>query len=55
MKRFSTLLVIKGVQIKVTMRYQLPWVRMDIIKSPQIIIAKEGVRKGNPPTLLVGM
>ena len=37
------------------MRYHFTLARMAIIKSLQITNAGEGVRKGNPPTLLVGM
>ena len=43
MKRCSTALIIREMQIKTTMRYP---VRMAIIKSLQIINAGEGVEKG---------
>ena len=41
-------------QIKTTMRYYLTPVRM-AIKILETINAEEGVEKGNPLTLLVGM
>ena len=55
MKRCSTLLIIREMQIKTTIRYHFTLVRMAIIKSLQITNAGEGVRKGTPPTLLVGV
>ena len=45
MKRRSTLLIIREMQIKTTMRYLLTPVRMAIIKSLQTINAGEGVEK----------
>ena len=45
MKRYSTLLIIKEMQIKTTMRYHLTPVRMAIIKSLQTVNAGEGVEK----------
>ena len=45
MKRCSTSLIIREMQIKTTMRYHLTQVRMAIIKSLQTINAGEGVEK----------
>ena len=53
MKRCSTLLIIREMQIKTTIRYHFTLVRMAIIKSLQITNAGEGRRKQNPPTVLV--
>ena len=48
MKRCSTLLIIKEMQIKTTMRYHLTLVRMAIIKKSTTINAGEGVEKREP-------
>ena len=55
MKRCLTSLIIREIQIKITMRYHFTPIRVAIIKSLQIINAGEGWRKWNPPTLLVRM
>ena len=45
MKRCSTSLIIRELQIKITVRYHLTRVRMAIIKSLQTINAGKGVEK----------
>ena len=55
MKRCSTSLIIREMQIKTTVRYRLMLVRTATIKSLQKINAGEGWRKGNPLKLLVGV
>ena len=57
MKRCSTSLIIRTIQIKPTMQYYLTSVRMAIIKRQEITNG-ESVRmwrKGNPHVLLMGM
>ena len=48
MKRCSTSLIIREMQIKTTMRYYLTLVRMATIQSLQAINAGEGVEKREP-------
>ena len=55
MKRCSTSLITREIQIKTTVRYHLTPIRMAIIKNLQTINAGENVEKGNILTLLVGL
>ena len=48
MKRCSTSLIIREMQIKITMRYHFTPVRMAVIQSLQAINAGEGVEKREP-------
>ena len=53
MKRCSTLLINREMLIKTTMRYHFTPVRMAVIQKSASNL--QVWRKGNPPTLLVGM
>ena len=55
MKECSTSLIIREMQIKTTMRYHLTPVRWPSSKNLETINAGEGVEKGNPLALLVGI
>ena len=52
MKRCSTSLIIREVQIKTTMSYHFTLVKMTIIKNSTKNKYGEGVEKRDPPTLL---
>ena len=55
MKGCSASVIIREMQIKTTVRYHFTPVRMAIIKILLTTNAGEGVEKGNPLALLVGM
>ena len=55
MKRCSTFLFIREMQIKTTMRYHLTPVRMAIIKKSTNNMLERVLRERNPLTLLVGV
>ena len=55
MRRYSTSLIIRGMQIKTSMTYHLVPVRMTIIENSQTINAEDSVERREPSSLLVEM
>ena len=55
MGRYSTSLIIRGMQIKTSMTYHLVPIRMTIIENPQTINAEDSVERREPSSLLVEM
>ena len=54
MKKCSTLLIIREMQVKTKMRYHLTLVRMAVIKNLQTTKAGKGVKKREPSYTLGG-